>query len=393
MPQHALVAPKEVVDTLILDTLPGPWQAIFKDAGVEQQDLNKPENVRQIIELLTATLSTAQLQSLPPLPGIDPKGIAASRPISTAVAASPPSSAIRNAPSLEPVRLPPPSSRETHSSMKADGSNNKTCAVDSSSSDDDGDEKKHKGAVGMEFLRDQLGLSDEKKVKSIKTTVCKTVVAIELSRSWTELIVLVRPVAFGMPIEVEHKPGCHESLLLLAIVFVLASSLLYMVSKVKFATAGLVTSSAFMWAGATFSPTATECIALFTVHPLAATVVYTLFAAMASVTALWLNAWVKERYGGTTVVDVAAMSLTLVSVFIVISAAAVCNKAIAEELPWTHKSYMGAYLHHLDSLGAGPAALTKPAVPSECKTVVFAVETPLLINPALVALVWALAGI
>ena len=217
-------------------------------------------------------------------------------------------------------------------------------------------------------------------MKSIKTTVAKTVIALELARNWTDTIVLVRPLAFGQPIEVEHELHCHEALIILGIVFTLASWTLYMLSKVDWQVKGLITTSAFMWAGGTFSPTATTCMELFPMHPLAATVGYALFGMSVSVVCLWLIEWLKER--GVVVV---AQSLSLVSTFIVISTAAVCNKEAGNFLPWTKDEYVetflaqAKYLETHDSLEA------------------YAAETPDLIgteplfNPALVALLWAVA--
>ena len=47
---------------------------------------------------------------------------------------------------------------------------------------------------------------DARKRSSFKASVAKTVIAVELARSWTDLIVLVRPLVFGLPLSVGHQP-------------------------------------------------------------------------------------------------------------------------------------------------------------------------------------------
>ena len=47
---------------------------------------------------------------------------------------------------------------------------------------------------------------DARKQASFKASVAKTVIAVELARSWTDLIVLVRPLVFGLPLSVGHQP-------------------------------------------------------------------------------------------------------------------------------------------------------------------------------------------
>ena len=184
-------------------------------------------------------------------------------------------------------------------------------------------------------------IDPSERLSAIKKTIAKSVIAVELSRTWTETIVLVRPLAFGQPIEVEHVLGCHEAVMILLLVFTCASWLLYFLSKYAkgWALAGLIQTSAFMWSGATFSPTAMTCLSYFTLHPLSATIGYTCFGAAASIAALWAQGICKERG-----MEVVAQSLALVSIFIVISCAAVCNKEAGVLLPWQHREFMELYL-------------------------------------------------
>ena len=198
------------------------------------------------------------------------------------------------------------------------------------------DKEKEDGPVLSEW--EQI---NAERIKAIKSTIAKTVIAVELSRSWTELIVIVRPIAFGQPLEIEHKPSCHEAVIILSIVFALASWVLYSVAQCKtWKAAGLVTTSCFMWSGASFSPTAMTCLALFPLHPLMAAAAYTATTAVMSIAILWVQEWLKEK--GAHVI---AQTAGLLSIFIVISAAAATNKAFAPAfLPWAQPGYLPSFL-------------------------------------------------
>ena len=89
--------------------------------------------------------------------------------------------------------------------------------------------------IGVEAVAGEPSFAElnEERLKAIKSTVAKTVVAVMLSRSYIELIVIVRPVAFGQPIDVGHTPSCHESLLILLTVFAFASWALYVLGGKK----------------------------------------------------------------------------------------------------------------------------------------------------------------
>lgn len=148
-----------------------------------------------------------------------------------------------------------------------------------------------------------------------------------------------------------------------------------------------------MWSGATFSPTATTCMALFPLHPLGATFGYTAVAAAVSIACTNLNGWFKERE-----VFVAAQAVSLIGTFIVISAAAVCNKEAGLLLPWMGGAYLTTYFgqseylatHATLSEGVGGvvSALQAPDVDGE-PPVERALLTPTF-NPAACAVFWAL---
>ena len=237
------------------------------------------------------------------------------------------------------------------------------------------------------------------RIKAIKSTVAKTVICVELSRSFTELIVIVRPVVFGAPIEVEHTPSCQEALLILVTVFCFASWVLYLVGKMcpptKWEGAALVTTSCFMWSGATFSPTAATCLATYPGHPLLAVSVYTLIGSLASILVLLAEGWAKDK--GMMVI---AQALSLVSMFIVLSAAAMFNKAFGPTLPWMSPEYISAYLNEVvDSTlvdfifsdGTAPMArseatvLAAPTDGADCT-----ISASMLPSPFVVSLMWAL---
>ena len=224
-------------------------------------------------------------------------------------------------------------------------------------------------------------LPNEVRLTSLKNTVAKSIIAVELSRSWILLITLVRPLAFGQPIEVTHVPTCQESLYILGVVFTMSSVLLYSLSKVQSPVKGLLVTAAFMWAGATFSPTAATCVATFEMHPLLASASYTLAGAVASVSVLYLQSWLREHLTDKVPgIDVICQALGLLSIFIVISAASIANKAVEKEyMVWMQPSFTESYLATLDRMDVGetddPACAAAALLPS----------------PFLIALLWALA--
>ena len=249
---------------------------------------------------------------------------------------------------------------------------------------------------------DEFHELNAERIKAIKSTVAKTVIAVELSRSFTELIVIVRPVVFGQPIELQHTPSCHEALLILLTVFCFASWVLYLVGKIKgWEGAALVTTSCFMWSGATFSPTAATCLALYPAHPLVATSMYTIFGSFASIGVLWLQEFFKERG-----MNVISQAFGLSSIFIVISAAAMVNKAFGPAfLGWMSPEYLSVYLdknvdasmiEYLFSDGTlvhppSEVAVIDDAAASALPSADGCAITPdMLPSPFLIALLWAL---
>lgn len=224
------------------------------------------------------------------------------------------------------------------------------------------------------------------RIKSIKTTVAKTVIAVNLARTWTDTIVLVRPIAFGQPIEIEHVLGCHEAVIVLSIVFAAASYVLFTLTTIDHWSKGLITTACFMWSGATFGPTATTCMALFPRHPLGATIGYTCAAAAIAIAFTRLNGWFKS-----VGIPVAAQAASLVGTFIVISAAAVCNKEVGLLLPWQHKDYLETYLtqQSFENRGGGNVGELLSATSIEGSRGLVVGVTPTF-NPALCALSWAL---
>ena len=73
-PQLPSAAPTDPMctNTLQLDPsrLPVQWQRIFADAGVGPQALRDPNSVREIVEVLAATMTDEQLRSLPAITGV-----------------------------------------------------------------------------------------------------------------------------------------------------------------------------------------------------------------------------------------------------------------------------------------------------------------------------------
>lgn len=237
---------------------------------------------------------------------------------------------------------------------------------------------------GRSLILANLDLSD--RVKSIKTTVAKTVIAVNLARTWTDTIVLVRPIAFGQPIEIEHVLGCHEALIVLTIVFASASYMLFALSTSDHWSKGLITTSCFMWSGATFGPTATTCMALFPMHPLGATLGYTCVAAAISIIFTRINGWFKSIG-----IPVAAQAASLVGTFIVISAAAVCNKEATLLLSRQHKDYLATYFEQQGLAQQGGQDVVELLSTSAVEGAggVSVGVTPTF-NPAALALLWAL---
>ena len=291
------------------------------------------------------------------------------------------------------------------------------------------------------------------------------VICVELSRSWAALVVLLRPLAFGRPIEVEHVPTCGESVSIMLVTTLLASCILYGLSRLARAAKanrvsplsnlvaqGLGSSAAFMWAGAAFSPMVSTCFQLVTMHRTLALAFVVSLGAAVSVLLILLQARMQEWIAATHVqaaargrlvrkadkagsplgtpdrqatalggdgstkgggkvmganadagakadtpaaastaasaaastalplspalVGVIAIAIPLVSVFVVISVAAVVDKAVGLHLAWRSPAYIHAYVD-----GEQP--------PRERVRV--SSTDAWLPNPALVSLLWALA--
>ena len=114
---------------------------------------------------------------------------------------------------------------------------------------------------------------DEKRHETLKATILKVIICVAIARSWISLVVLIRPVAFGLPIDLGHKLSCSEALTIVWVTVIFASLVLYALSQVQLKAKagrmdpfvnkvlqGLGASGATMWAGASLSPMATTCV-------------------------------------------------------------------------------------------------------------------------------------
>jgi hypothetical protein len=259
--------------------------------------------------------------------------------------------------------------------------------------------------VGM--LRKALAI-DQGQKDSIKATVAKALICIVLSRSWGELIVLLRPLAFGLPLDIGHQPSCPESASILLVTLAAATLMLYGLTKLQSRTRagkvnpvlnkvvqGLGASTCFMWAGAAFMPSVLLCFSLIDMNrwllgalavvlgaglslavlsaqeelqnSLAASRVQAGFRGKRNRLSIVLGQQVNgqgspeagspvpgshgaEAVGGSTaalgavVLEVIAQGLPLLSVFIVLSTAKMVDKISSSALAWRTEDYMRAYL-------------------------------------------------
>ena len=320
------------VQPILIDPVrvPDQWKGIFALAGVPVHKLASPAGTRQVINFLSSSQVTeARLAELPPLPGLMDHVMELRRKQKF------PSQGTATIPAGlhagEKVALLPSQQRDEEAAgqRQTPGENDPSEPTN----------------MLRQIMHGSILFADDAKAMSLRMTVAKAIIALELSKSWIFFIETMRPMIYGKPIEVGHELGCQESLIVLSIVLTMASFVLYLLSSCRgWAVGGLVMTSMFMFSGGTFSPTATTCVALSGAHPLTTAMVYALLGAAGSISVLLLQSHMKEhRQGPSAMVDVFTQTLGLLSIFIVISAAAITDKAVEHILPWGHASYLKAY--------------------------------------------------
>lgn len=261
----------------------------------------------------------------------------------------------------------------------------------------------------------------ETQKKSIKASLAKTIICLMLARSWTSFIKLVLPLAFGRPLEVQHRSDCTESLWITLVTFTLATFVLHGMTQLQksmkagtvqrttnmVALQGIGTSAAFMWCGASFTPAVKVCykdvpghqgaalmltLGMGTALSLALSIAHEAVRARAAAATIEAAERARQSRKGSAspdaqqhtssglvvispaVLDVIAQALALGNIFIVVCTARAADIMVRSQLPWLSGEYVDAYLDATARSNDG--SMGDGWVP---------------INPSVVRLIWAFA--